>query len=150
MQSDLDYLADRFEIDDNGCWLWTGYVGSGSRDGYGRVPVTRVRQSGESVVAHRFAWRHLVGPIPDGFQLDHLCRIRRCINPDHLEPVTNRHNALRGISFAAENARKTHCPQGHPYNHANTYVLVEHGKTRRCCRACNAEVQRRRRERTAS
>jgi len=71
------------------CWLWTG---SRSRDGYGKFePATSVFYK-----AHRFAYETVVGPIPEGLTLDHLCRVRRCVNPDHLEPVTNQENLLRG------------------------------------------------------
>ena len=107
-------FADRFweKVDKtgpNGCWLWTGAC---SRRGYGAIladfPDRRM------LCAHRAAYEMLVGPIPDGLQLDHLCRNRPCVNPAHLEPVTGRENVLRGTGFAAENAAKTHCVRG-PY-----------------------------------
>ena len=90
------------------CWLWTA-----ARDhrGYGefRVELPPARPA----KAHRFAYETLIGPIPDGLELDHLCRVRNCVNPEHLEPVTGRVNTLRGESPAAQNARKTHCVRGH-------------------------------------
>lgn len=109
-----------------GCWLW---IGSHHPKGYGKV-----RAFGQSKLVHRFAYEVLVGPIPAGMTLDHLCRIRHCVNPAHLEPVTNRENILRGEAPPAVNATKTHCGNGHPFNAANTYI-TPHGY--RHCRACN-------------
>lgn len=106
------------------CWLWT----AGRSDGYGVL-----RVGGRSVKAHRFAYKLLVGPIPSGLQPDHLCRVRLCVRPDHLEPVTSRENTLRGESFAARRAARTHCVQGHAYSPENTYVRRKGG---RHCRAC--------------
>lgn len=87
------------------------------------------------------------GPIPEGLVIDHLCRNRGCVNPDHLEAVTQRENILRGEGLAAANARKTHCPKGHPYSGENLYVVPSSG--RRQCRICadarralSAEVRR--------
>ena len=118
------------------CWNWTG---SRSR-GYGAfTPVIR----GRRVSVHRWAYEYFVGPIPGGWQIDHLCRVRHCVNPDHLEVVTQRTNILRGTAFSAVNARKTHCPQGHPYDEANTY-LGRQGKNGvvRQCRMCHRVKER--------
>lgn len=109
----------------SGCWLWSGCTGSG---GYGRVSV-----GGKQMPAHRFIYELLIGEIPHGLQLDHLCRVRNCVNPSHLEPVTGRVNILRGEGPCAQHARKTHCPQGHPYDAANTYL---HKGKYRYCRIC--------------
>jgi hypothetical protein len=110
------------------CWLWAAGL---DQHGYGRFFLTKKEHY---LLAHRVAYTMLVGPIPDGLQLDHLCRITRCVNPDHLEPVTARTNVLRSESWSAVNARKTHCPQGHEYTEANIYRRPKTGG--RGCRAC--------------
>ena len=118
------------KIDTSGdCWKWTGCV---IRTGYGAVWASSERRTAG---AHRVAYELFVGPIPKGRQLDHLCRNPRCVRPDHLEPVTPRENTLRGTSFAAENARKTHCHRGHEYTPENTYLYKRNGRWRDC-RAC--------------
>ncbi len=91
--------------------------------------------------AHRFAYELLVGPIPDGLVIDHLCRVRHCVNPAHMEPVTRWENTLRGGSFSAVAARQTHCVNGHPFDEENTHV---DRRGFRRCRACNRERLRRR------
>lgn len=108
------------------CWVWTANINDG---GYGMFNPGSKRTE----VAHRWAYRHMVGPIPRGLQLDHLCRNRACVNPGHLDPVTGRINVLRGETLPAANAIKTHCPQNHPYDEANTRV---DRLGRRSCRAC--------------
>jgi hypothetical protein len=97
--------------DMDGCWLWTAGT---NRGGYGGF---NVRNGGRPTTAraHRYAYEQLVGYIPDGLQLDHLCRNRLCVNPNHLEPVSSRTNVLRGEGLAAHNATKVRCGQGHPY-----------------------------------
>ena len=114
-------------VDD--CWHWTAYT---NEKGYGQFHV-----DGRLVKAHRWSYEHFVGPIPEGLQIDHLCRVRNCVNPHHLEPVTGRENVLRGESPGAINAVKTHCPQGHPYDAENTYRW--RGKRR--CRTCRAQAR---------
>lgn len=101
------------------CWNWTGFRGA---HGHGQFKVTPTTSTG----AHRWAYEFLVGPIPDGMFLDHLCRNTGCVNPDHLEPVTNAENVMRGFGPAANHARKTHCPKGHPF------PPKADGKKRRC------------------
>lgn len=97
----------------DGCWEWTG---ARTPDGYGLMA-----DGGKCRRSHVVIYTRAKGPVPDGLQLDHLCRNRGCVNPDHLEPVTNKVNSLRGEGFSAVNAKKTHCPAGHPYDEANTY-----------------------------
>lgn len=119
-----------------GCWEWTAQR---NRGGYGRIRLTG--RGAPQVVAHRVAFELLRGPIPDGHELDHLCRNRGCVNPDHLEPVTPLENALRGESINARNARKTRCTNGHALIGDNVLV-VNGGKSRRC-RTCTREQQAR-------
>ena len=121
-------LLRRLEVQTNGCVYYTGY-----RDphGYGRVYC-----GSEKVPAHRAMWELMVGPIPDGYQVDHLCRNPPCVNLAHLEPVTQRENILRGIGPTAVNARKTHCSEGHPYNQMNN-------RGERICGICTAARKRR-------
>ena len=112
------------------CWLWTG---SCNPKGYGQFRVGKKKPG-----AHRVAYEWLVGPIPEGMQLDHLCRVRNCVNSDHLEVVTNLENNRRG-----ERANRTHCKQGHEYNEENTY---RHPDGWRDCRACQREYGKQFRE----
>ncbi len=111
------------------CWTWTGGL---INTGYGMFHPTK----GSGVLTHRYAYEALVGPIPEGLCIDHLCRNRRCCNPAHLEPVTMRENTRRGLSISTFNALKTHCPQRHPYSPENTYVSPRGG---RICRTCARE-----------
>lgn len=110
-----------------GCIEWTGAL---TRAGYGQIRVS----SGKRVGAHRVAYGLAKGPIPDGLELDHLCRVRHCINANHLEPVTRRENQRRGVSPAAMNARKASCLRGHPLEGENL-ILSKDGE-RRTCRKC--------------
>lgn len=120
--------VDVIEDPDTGCWIWQ--LGM-FRTGYGSV------WNGErNTVAHRVYYEDLIGPIPDGLTLDHLCRNRACCNPGHLEPVTMRENVLRGDSITGRNARKTHCLRGHPFDEQNTRIMKGGG---RACRACDRE-----------
>lgn len=83
--------------------------------------------------AHRFIYEQLVGPIGGGLQLDHLCRVRHCVNPDHLEPVTQRVNMMRGQGLAARNAKKTHCIRGHRLAGENIHTY----DNKRSCKKCH-------------
>lgn len=112
------------------CWLWAasgGVTPSGARYGQIRIGTHKVQ-------AYRVAYELLVGPIPNRLTLDHLCRNSLCVNPRHLEPVPMKENLLRGEGICARNARKTHCPMGHPYDDENTHVGKKNGY--RTCRTC--------------
>lgn len=119
--------------DPRGCWLWQGTVNS---KGYGQI-----RIASKAHRTHRLAYRLVVGDIPDGLCLDHLCRVRHCCNPDHLEPVTNRENILRGIGPSAINAATTRCVEGHEFSPGNTHIVPTTGERR--CKIC---ARRRNRE----
>jgi len=118
-------LADRLweRVDADGpCWLWTGPI---DPNGYGRIHF-----SGRNLYVHRAVYELLVGSIPDGLECDHVCRVRRCCNPDHVEPVTHAENSGRSPIMGAPTS--THCKRGHPFDDANTRIT---GKGR-VCRAC--------------
>lgn len=117
------------------CWMWTG---SKQRQGYGMVYF----YGGLTKMAHRMAYEFIKGPIPEGLTLDHLCRNHPCVNPNHLEPVTNRENILRGTGPTALHIKKTHCPYGHEYSPQNT--AGRKGRTGRWCRECKRVTDRRR------
>jgi hypothetical protein len=110
----------------NDCWLWP-VPGS---NGYGAA-----FYAGKTIGAHRAVYDYLVGPIPDGLTLDHLCRVRNCVNPAHLDPCTIRENILRSEGRAAQNARKDTCPRGHVFDTVN----VKDGREERACSICACE-----------
>lgn len=124
-------LLTNRHITESGCWLWTG---GRTTHGYGITNYQR-----KQVRVHRAAHELWKGPIPDGMELDHLCRARACFNPDHLECVTSRENTLRGQGPSARAAKATHCPSGHAYDESNTY-LSRVGK--RVCKTCRAKQNR--------
>jgi len=111
------------------CWLWTGAL----RYGYGRFVVGG--RNGKVLMSHRFAYEEIKGVVPEGLQLDHLCRVRNCVNPDHLEPVTQKVNILRGESPSAKQARQTHCIHGHLLSGDNLY---EGKNNHRGCKICRS------------
>lgn len=134
-------VAGRFwsKVDKSGdCWLWTAFV---HPLGYGLFKL-----DGRMQRAHRVSYEIVKGPIPQGLVLDHLCRVKHCVNPDHLEAVTQQVNINRGDLpevLRQKQLRKTHCPQGHPYDEVNTYYKKGRGDTlTRQCRECHNSRRR--------
>ena len=118
-----------FSIDcESGCWLWNK---SKNIKGYGTIFA-----HGRATRVHRFSYESFYGPVPKGLVLDHICRVRNCVNPTHLRLVTNKENILAGEGLAAKNARKTHCKHGHSLSGENVYMW--HGF--RSCRVCHNRV----------
>lgn len=119
----LKRLMQRVRFDyQSGCWNWTGAMGGSGYGGY--------LLHNKTFPAHRITYTMISGDIPDGLTLDHLCRNRACVNPLHLEPVTNYENIIRGNSLSAQNSRKTKCNMGHPL------PAYKQGQGRDC-RPCN-------------
>lgn len=106
----IERFTKLFRITEAGCWQWTGHLDIG---GYGSF------WNGKPIKAHRFSYEYYIGVIPEGLELDHLCRNRACVNPAHLEPTTRKINESRAIQNP-HNKLKTHCPAGHPYDIINT------------------------------
>lgn len=135
-------LPERFwskvRLAESGCWEWAG----SKVNGYGGISF-----DGRTKKAHRVSYETLVGAVPDGLFLDHLCRNRGCVNPTHLEVVTGRENVLRGNSPAAIHARRTHCKYGHEKTPVNTMVP---GGWRRCVECIRANQKKRNRETSAA
>lgn len=133
-----DKVDQGTEYDD--CHLWTG---AKDDDGYGKVRLPDGRTRG----AHIVAWEMATGnELPDGWHVDHLCRIHACCHADHLEAVPHAENVARGESFSARNARKTHCPQGHEYTEDNIrWHKSANGAYRRECKTCVTTRDRARR-----
>lgn len=127
-----DRIIANTVVDDNGCWIWQL---TRNKLGYGTMMVG-AWYAGKVTCQkpYRIAYREFVGEIPDGLELDHLCRVPACCNPAHLEAVTHRVNTQRGEQGQWQR-KKTQCPQGHPYDEANTY-LVPGDRWHRRCRAC--------------
>ena len=135
----IDRLLDLIVIDENGCWIFQG----AKVRGYGRFAIgTKTRGDRVLTSPHRVAYMYFVGPIPDGLELDHLCRVPACCNPDHLEPVTSSENVRRGTSLPAVNARKTHCKRGHPFDEANTMIDCNGSRQCRVCRNLRQRMNR--------
>jgi HNH endonuclease len=117
------FIAERrIVVDDAGCWRWDGHLNA---TGYGQV----YRQY-RNHLAHRYVYELMVGPIPEGMELDHLCRVRDCVNPEHLEPVTREEN------WARHKRTLTHCRRGHEMDEENTYYFFQKGVVCRQCKAC--------------
>lgn len=129
-QVELDRLWSRVRQDESGCWIWQGarYV-----CGYGKLKIDQ-----RTAYAHRVMYMIFVGDIPPGLYMDHLCRVRECCNPAHLEPVTPRENVMRSpISTPSINASKTHCRNGHELSGHNLIITREGWRLCRTCKNAN-------------
>ena len=139
MRDALERLMAKVQKDENGCWLFTAT----RRKGYGQF-----QYDGRLQGAHRAAYQLLVGPIPDGLVLDHLCRNPSCVNPAHLEPVTQRENSLRGQQPNVLIRHRGVCSKGHEMTEANSWPRTDRPGAVRCW-TCILETSRRRDRRTA-
>ena len=133
----LERFFEKVEITE-GCWIWRGAMGRN----YGVFTF-----DGKLRVAHRGLWEKIMGPVPAGMELDHLCRNPACVRLDHLEPVTRSENMKRSMPYrsmsgvAAENVAKTHCKAGHPYTEDNIYRIANRPGAR-YCRDCHKDRSR--------
>lgn len=121
------------------CWIWQA---TRDQNGYGMF------KAEHSTRAHQWSYRNLVGPVPEGFVLDHLCRTRSCVNPAHLEPVTSQENLARGWGRRLRNGMANECINGHPYTPENTYIHPT--SDQKICRTCSGESRARYAEKRAS
>jgi HNH endonuclease len=121
----MDKLTPQQRAPRTDCWPWSGKI---AQHGYGVIYCDKTM-----TYAHRLFYESFVGPIPADHEIDHLCRNRSCVRPDHMEAVTSRENTVRGVSPWAVNARKTHCYRGHELSPENTHLY----RGWRICRACN-------------
>ena len=126
VNSEIRFEAKYIPEPNSGCWIWLGAMVPG---GYGWFWDGKKHRR-----VHRYSYEHYRGSIPVGLTIDHLCRVRCCVNPWHLESVTHRENVLRGNTVAAENAKKTHCRNGHE--------LIQI-KRQRTCPICSTESRKR-------
>lgn len=130
----VERLIEKVHFAESGCWEW---IGKRFPNGYGQI-TWRFNGQPKCLLAHRLAYTLMVGPIPDGLVLDHLCRVKWCVNPDHLEPVAQRTNVMRGLApFVNGQLRRevTHCKRGHPIDGL-------HGNGKRYCKTCALEAHR--------
>lgn len=133
----VERFLSKIYVSESGCWEWTDHL----REGYGIFSY-----KGKSLSAHRVMYQLVRDlEIPRGDQADHLCKNRKCVNPDHIEIVSGKQNTLRGMGPTAINARRTHCVNGHEFTESNTYIRPDDGA--RDCRICARDAKRRQRQR---
>lgn len=127
-------FKEKYRVDqESGCWIWTASL---MPNGYAQFRYSRAKNG----YGHRFSYEHHIGPIPEGRQIDHLCKNKACVNPDHLDVVTPKTNIERIGPRRSANAEKTHCPRGHPLSGDNLYVFPN--RRARTCRTCRREYAR--------
>jgi hypothetical protein len=126
----LKRLSEKYKVDADGCWVWFGAKGGKHKWVYGIMLYKK-----KMTPAHRIAYEELRGPIPEGLDLDHLCRNTLCVNPWHCEPVTHQENIRRGYDLKPH---KTHCIHGHALTAENVYVKTRKGRDSWECRTCRA------------
>lgn len=136
----LRRFAPKVHVSESGCWQWTG--NTHPKNGYARVWFDRR----DDRLAHRVSYEWANGQIPEALVLDHLCRNRSCVNPAHLQPVSNVENVMRGESVWALNAKKTHCLRGHPFDEANTRIYNGMRHCLECSRIRKRERRRKQKE----
>lgn len=137
-KNDIGRFWESVSKSPSGCWLWTGRV---TPTGYSTFQYGG--RHGRKISGHLFVYETRVGRVPLGTEIDHLCSVRNCVNPAHLEAVTHHENLLRSEStIAGRNLRATHCPHGHEYTEMNTYTDP---RGSRRCRQCATEIKRARR-----
>ena len=140
MTLDMDDLKERIEsrvaVDEDGCWMWTGTVGTRNHG--------LLKYKGKYISAHKTAYRVFVGEIPEGMNVSKVCKERLCVNPDHMRLVDMYESQMEGESPSARNKRKTHCCLGHEFTEENTIVRYsKKGRRGRSCRECRRSYKRR-------
>lgn len=135
-----DKILDNSKRQPDGCWIWTRRIQS---NGYGQAWLPMCGRRGTSTVAHRVSYLAFKGQIPTGWQIDHLCRVRSCVNPEHLEAVTAKVNVNRSNARYKQEMAKTHCPRGHLYSAENMYTYpTKWGGVTRNCKSCMKQRSR--------
>lgn len=141
MQAELqDRIRKNVQIDGNGCWIWQLRV---TPTGYGQISYTPIRGQSMITGAHRVSYIAFVGIISENLQIDHLCKVRNCVNPKHLEAVTSQENIRRSNARYKQQQARTHCPKGHEYTEDNMYKYkTRAGGICRNCKTCMLERTR--------